>query len=393
MTPDPLPGTSLADPLLLYMRLIPRMIDEIEDYAIILLDAKGHVLHWNKGAEQIKGYAAEEIIGHHFRTFYTEDDRTGGLPEQLLELSRKAGSAAYEGWRVRKDGSQFWGSIVITAIHDEKGQVIGFTKVTRDLTERKLAAEKEAAYTRELETMNHQLRALHGELEMRVMELNRTNQDLQGFVHMVTLDLKAPLRKVETYVSLLFQEQASLSPRSQELRQRIERTLQRARHLINDLLSLATVHEDIALEPVALDEVLAEVQGELEATIREKQGQLHIDPLPIVKGNRTYLIQLFTNLLENALKYNRNIPEIHVSATTEDQEVIVAVQDNGIGIATEDHDRIFRSFERLHSAGDFEGNGIGLAICKKIVEVLGGNVTLTSRPGVGTTFYVRLALA
>src|SRR5947209_20064638 len=103
MNQDPLPSTSLADPLLLYMRLIPRMIDEIEDYAIILLDARGHVLHWNKGAEQIKGYKAEEIIGQHFRAFYVEDDRAQGLPDKLLEEARAAGRSAYEGWRVRKD--------------------------------------------------------------------------------------------------------------------------------------------------------------------------------------------------------------------------------------------------------------------------------------------------
>jgi PAS domain S-box-containing protein len=114
-----------------------RMIDEVEDYAILLLDRNGNIQNWNKGAEKIKGYKENEILGKNFRIFYTKEDQDNGLPELLIDKAVKQGKALHEGWRVRKDGTRFWGSIVITALHDDQKNVIGFSKVTRDLTERK----------------------------------------------------------------------------------------------------------------------------------------------------------------------------------------------------------------------------------------------------------------
>src|SRR6185437_13985142 len=110
------------------------MIGEVEDYAILMLDREGIIRNWNKGAEKIKGYTEKEIVGKHFRIFYTPHDREAGLPEQLIDKAVREGKAIHEGWRVRKNGSAFWGSIVITALHDPEGKVVGFSKVTRDLT-------------------------------------------------------------------------------------------------------------------------------------------------------------------------------------------------------------------------------------------------------------------
>src|SRR5687767_977299 len=122
-----------------------RMIEEIEEHAIVLLDEKGHVKVWNKGAEKIQGYKRSEIIGKNFQLFYTEDDRARNLPDALLEMARRNGKENDEGWRVRKDGSLFWASVVITVIHDEAGQVIGFSKIVQDLTDKKGAEETEKA--------------------------------------------------------------------------------------------------------------------------------------------------------------------------------------------------------------------------------------------------------
>ena len=119
--------------------LYHRMIDEVSDYAIIMLSPEGIVEHWNKGAEKIKGYTASEIIGKSFSIFYPEEDRKNKLPERLLDEARQSGRVAHEGWRVKKTGTRFWGSVVITALHDDANNIIGFSKVTRDLTERKLA--------------------------------------------------------------------------------------------------------------------------------------------------------------------------------------------------------------------------------------------------------------
>ena len=134
-----------------------KMIAEIEDYAIILLDTNGNIQNWNTGAEKIKGYKAEEIIGKNFRIFYLPQDRDNKLPEKLLERVIREGKSAYEGWRVRKDGSTFWGSIVVTALHDDNGEVIGLSKVTRDLTEKKKAEDKMREYLAELENRNSEL--------------------------------------------------------------------------------------------------------------------------------------------------------------------------------------------------------------------------------------------
>lgn len=119
-------------------QLYRKMVDEIQDYAIVLLDLDGTILSWNKGVEQIKGYKQDEIMGQNFRIFYLPEDRQSGLPEHLLELAKKEGRARHIGRRVRKDGSLFWGSILITALHDDEDNVVGFTKLTRELRDNEI---------------------------------------------------------------------------------------------------------------------------------------------------------------------------------------------------------------------------------------------------------------
>src|SRR6185503_16539965 len=118
------------------------LVNGVTDYAIFMLDAGGRVASWNNGARHLKGYTANEIIGQHFSRFYTEEDRAAGLPEKLLTIARTNGKVTSEGWRVRKDGVRFWASVVIDAIHGEKGEIIGYAKVTRDLTEQREAQQK-----------------------------------------------------------------------------------------------------------------------------------------------------------------------------------------------------------------------------------------------------------
>ena len=155
-----------------------RMISEVKDYAIILLNEQGIIENWNARAENIKGYSAAEVIGKRFDLFYTVEDRNNGLPDKLLNQAREKGSALQEGWRVRKNGSRFWGTIVITALHSKDGHVIGFSKVTRDLTEKKIAEEKAFAYTAELETQN---------------------DELEQYAYVASHDLQEPLRKIQTF--------------------------------------------------------------------------------------------------------------------------------------------------------------------------------------------------
>ena len=226
------------------------------------------------------------------------------------------------------------------------------------------------------------------------MELHQANEDMQDFVHMVTHDLKGPLRIAQSLFSFLVQmEQSHFSQKSVDLQGRIQRALQRSQKLIDGLLQLSTIRDGMALEPVDLTEVVNEVKSDLETSLLEKQATVHLDTLPLVQGNRTLLVQVFTNLLQNALKYNQGTPVIRISAERQADNAVIGVHDNGIGIAPEHHERIFRSLERLPEARSVEGSGMGLAICKKIVEALGGKIAVTSEQGEGSIFWVTLPLA
>ena len=163
------------------------MIAEIQDYAILLLDKDGLIQNWNKGAEKIKGYKAEEIIGTSFRIFYPKEDQEKQLPEMLIQEAINNNRAVHEGWRVRKDGTYFWGSVVITALHDDNKNVIGFSKVTRDLTERKLAEDRLLAYTGELKTKNKELESAYLDLQHARMQLadDRTRYIIEALPHIV----------------------------------------------------------------------------------------------------------------------------------------------------------------------------------------------------------------
>src|SRR5690606_19160369 len=162
--------------------LYHKMIEEVEDYAILLLNKDGIIQNWNLGAEKIKGYKEEEIVGKNFRTFYLDEDRKNNFPEKLINQAKEDGKAMHEGWRLRKDGSKFWGYIVITALHDEDGKVIGFSKVTRDLTERKLAEDKMLEYAKNIEIRNKQL---------------------EEYAYIASHDLQEPLRKIQIFTELL----------------------------------------------------------------------------------------------------------------------------------------------------------------------------------------------
>ena len=191
------------------------MVEEVEDYAIILLDREGIIQNWNKGAQKIKGYPESEIIGKSFSSFYLPDDRRDGLPEKLLSRAAEHGKTVHEGWRIRKDGSIFWGSTVLTALHGKDNNIIGFSKVTRDLTERKLAEDKLREYTRQLEFQN---------------------KELEQFAYAASHDMKAPLRKIHLFTSAIAESQANiLDEQSKEFLSRTINAVKRMDNLIENL--------------------------------------------------------------------------------------------------------------------------------------------------------------
>jgi len=350
-----------------------KMVEEVEDYAILLLDRDGRIMNWNKGAEKIKGYKEAEIIGRNFRIFYRPEDQIQQLPQKLIEQARSEGKAIHEGWRVRKDGTTFWGSVVLTALHDDLNNVIGFSKVTRDLTERKVAEDKIKQYTKELESQN---------------------RDLQQFAYAAAHDMKEPLRKVQFYTSAILEGIGSTLPAKEK--SYLERTADAAHRmqgLIEDLLTYTRLSGDVpSFETVALTPLMEEVLSHYQETIASIGAIIEMEPLPVVPGITFQLRQLFDNLIGNALKYHHTekTPHIIIRSKLENGKHHITIQDNGIGFEPKNCEKIFEMFERLHGRESYPGTGIGLALCQRIVQNHQGTISASGQVGAGATFTVTL---
>lgn len=355
-----------------------KMIDEIHDYAILLLDRNGFIQNWNQGACEIKGYTAEEIIGKNFRIFYTQPDIDRCLPEKLLMEASETGRASHEGWRVRKDKTLFWGSIVITCLHDADGNIIGFSKVTRDLTEKKSAEEKLKQYAQQLENKN---------------------KELEQFAYIASHDLREPLRKIVAFGDIARNSFKNGDERTENYLQKMQDASLRMMTLIDDLLEFSRIkNEDIPFTLTDLNYIIEQVKDDLENSIKNKDVKLSIDNLPICMVRPLQMRQLFQNLLSNAIKFNdKKPPEIHITcekiATKKSKSPVnykISVSDNGIGFSGEYKDRIFEIFHRIHGRAEYEGTGIGLATCKNIVEAHNGSITADGIEGKGATFTILL---
>ncbi|PYF76854.1 PAS domain S-box-containing protein [Pedobacter nutrimenti] len=355
-----------ADPT----RLI-RMIEEIDDYAILFLDRDGTIESWNKGAQEIKGYRADEVIGQNFSIFYTPEDLLGRKPEKLMDTAMKLGKASDEGWRVGKDGIRFWGSISIKAIYDE-GELIGFSKITRDLTDKFNIENAVSKYARELELRN---------------------KELEHFAYVASHDLQEPLLTVTSFIELLKEEYAERLDENAEMYLNfIKQSSERMRSMIKGLLDYSRLGRKLEIAEVDCNVLMKEIKEDLFINIKLGHATIIYENLPVVKGYAIELRQLFQNLISNALKFRNEgtDPVVVISAFKIKGGWKFSVKDNGIGIEERFRDKIFSIFQRLHSRMDYEGNGIGLAHCKKIVELHGGEISLESLPGVGSTFYFNL---
>jgi PAS domain S-box-containing protein len=505
-----------------------KMIDEVEDYAILRLDEAGTIINWNKGVQKIKGYTAQEIIGKNFSVFYRENDRASRLPEQLLNEAKQNGRALHEGWRVRKDGTNFWGSVAITALHNEQNEVIGYTKVTRDLTERKSAEENLSVQASELFRKNLELlsqkefvetilnssldlitvfdkelrfislnkhaveaykrndligktlkdtfpevvqtpmyddlcmalkgnmiqnsfykttffsesyenyyipltnnnqevygvlaishdnsnlleatekiRTVNAALEKKNKELERINDSLEQFAYVSSHDLQEPLRKIQTFSDLILTRIHNTGFKPDEYLHKIKSSANRMSLLINDLLTFSRMNKDDELRgPVDLDKLMGQVINDFELLIQQKKAIIHRTGLPTIVAIPIQMNQLFYNMLSNALKFCDKRPEIYITAKNLDERAILShlkldpekkyvhlnFKDNGIGFDQAFSDQVFTIFQRLNSTEKYSGTGIGLAICKKIVDNHGGHISVSSAPGKGASFDIYLPI-
>ncbi len=342
-----------------------KMVEEIEDYAILLLDTNGIVMNWNLGAEKIKGYKADEIIGKNFNLFYTNEDRESGLPEKLLKKAILNGKANEEGWRVRKDRTFFWGNILITAIHDENKEVIGFSKVTRDLTERKKAEDSSKLKDAFLSILSHEIRT----------PLNA----IMGFSNLL---LKRKLQETEKeYVS------------------NIKKAGENLLTIMNDTIDMSkieagtmTFHENnfnIRESFKAINELLQE-------KTRQKGLSLEFvcdhDVPKFLTGDQKRLEQIITHITSNAICYTEK-GTVHVNARVlknEGKTILLefSITDTGIGIPADKLNTIFERFRQVepHNNRKHGGLGLGLCIAKRLTELQGGTLTVDSELNVGSVF-------
>jgi len=372
---DPLaaPSQRLAAPDELFRLLVAT----IRDYAIFMLDATGHVATWNVGARRIKGYTADEIIGRHFSTFYPEVDIRAGKCEMELEVAAKEGRFEDEGWRVRKDGSQFWANVVITAIRNDAGVLLGFAKVTRDLTERKRSEEERAA-------------------RLAAEEANRIKDE---FLATLGHELRNPLAPIVTALQLTKLHGESASMREFQI---IERQVHHMIHLVDDLLDVARVARgklEVRKQIVDLRDSIARAI-EIASPLVEQKGhhfEVKVAPHPLlVDGDAPRLTQIFANLLNNAAKYTDPGGHIVMQVDRTDDRIVIEVRDDGIGITADLLPQLFEPFVQGPRASDRAdgGLGLGLGLVRSLVDLHGGSVEVRSAgPRQGSTFTVQLPAA
>jgi PAS domain S-box-containing protein len=349
------------------------IVSNVKDYAMLMLDTAGVVISWNDGAEKIKGYKADEIIGKNFSCFYTPQGLKDGKPALGLKQATEHDRFEDEGWRVRKDGSLYFADVVITALRDPTGQLRGFGKIIRDITERKKA---------------------EAQLVKMVEELKRSNNELQQFAYVASHDLQEPLRMVASFTQLLASRyKGQLDSEADEFIAFAVDGCNRMQRLIQDLLAYSRAGTgEKKLRQTSVEDALQAALANLREIIAESAAVVTNDPLPTITADGTQLTQVFQNLVGNAIKYRREkVPRVHVSAAkNERQEWIFSVRDNGLGIEAQYFEKIFILFQRLHPQNEFEGTGIGLAVSKKVVERMGGTIWVESERGKGSTFFFSL---
>ena len=358
----------------LRMRLL---IESIRDYAIFMLDCDGKVATWNPGAQQIKGYAASEIIGCHFSAFYPEEDVKAGKCEMELRVASQTGRFEDIGWRVRKDGSRFWANVVISAVRDDQGTLVGFAKVTRDLTERKRAEDERA-------------------LRVAAEEANRAKDE---FLAVLGHELRNPLAPIVTALQLM-KLRGDISTSKEQII--IERQVQHVTRLVDDLLDVSRITQkkiELRKETFELATVVAKAVEISSPLIEQRRHALSVEvPRKDMRltADPTRLAQVIANLLTNAAKYTDVEGRIELGAWRDGHEIVIQVKDSGIGIREDLLPKVFELFVQAPRSVDRSegGLGIGLTLVQSLVQMHGGTVVaLSDGLGRGSAFVVRLPAA
>jgi PAS domain S-box-containing protein len=359
------------------------MLESVVDYAIFMLDPEGRVATWNTGAQRIKGYSAAEIMGQHFSRFYPREDVEAGKARRALETAAREGRWSEEGWRLRKDGTAFWASVMISAVRDSKGRLLGFAKVTRDLTERK---------------------RVDAELVRAKIEAEKASDSKSQFLANMSHELRTPLNSLLILAKLLADNAGkNLNDKQVRFAQTIHASGMDLLNLINDLLDLAKI-EAGAITALHMGATpFSDISDELERTFREVASEKKLDfsvtiapGLPqSVRTDATRLKQILKNLLANAFKFTRSGSVVLRVEPRPDECVAFSVVDTGIGIPKDKQEIIFEAFQQADgsTSRQYGGTGLGLSISRELARLLGGLLEIESEPGKGSTFTLVLPLS
>jgi PAS domain S-box-containing protein len=373
-------------------RLLLAAIVDSSDDAIIGKDLNSIITSWNAGAQRIFGYTAKEIVGDSILTLIPPE--LHGEEKEIIGRIREGERVDhFETRRVTKDGRTVELSLTVSPIRNEAGEIVGASKIARDITERKRVE-------RELAEAQRQLRSHASELERRVSErtrdLQKTIAELESFSYSLTHDLRAPLRAIQSYLQIFMEDHgAKLDVAAAETMRKAIASTQRMDGMVLDLLAFTRLaHEAMPVEPTAVEKILGFICQDRPDFRRPKAEVSIQSPLPRVMGNSASLVQCLTNLLDNAVKFVAPgvKPKVRIYTEDEGEAVRLVVEDNGIGIKTTDQAALFRMFHRLHGS-EYPGTGIGLAIVRKAAERMGGCAGFESQPGRGSRFWLQLMKA
>ena len=364
------------------------MVDNLREYCIFFLDAAGSITDWTDSAQRMEGYSPSEMVGQHYALLFHQGEEGEALhnANEMLRMAASRGQHELHSWHSRKDGSQYWSHSVLIALRDDSGELRGFAKINRDMTDAK--------------RLDDLMRNINDELENRVVErteqLLAANKDLESFSYSVSHDLRSPLRHISSFVSLL---EEHLGTQGDETTQRYLGTIgNSARHmsqLIDGLLAFSRLGRS-AVNVTAVDFAML-VEAVVSQIAHDTEGRVVdwvIAPdLPVVQGDALLLREVWANLLGNAFKYSRPRERARIEIGWSVDPAVgytFHVRDNGVGFDTKYAQKLFGVFQRLHRASDFEGTGIGLALTRRILERHGGSIWAESQLGEGSVFYFSL---
>ena len=358
------------------------LVENVKDYAIFMLDANGNIRTWNAGAQRIKGYSADEVLGKHFSIFYPPSDIAAGKPQWELEVAQREGRVEDEGLRLKKDGSTFWADVVITALYDSQSKLYGYAKVTRDISDRKLLEEQRERLVRE--------QALREEAE-------RVNQAKDNFLLVLSHELRTPLTPILGWTKML--RKMDHQPQVSRALQVIERNAKLQTSIIEDLLDISRIVTGrITLErsTIGVAQLIESCVETVRAAAEDKRITItfvmesSVGPIP---GDYTRLQQVLWNILNNAIRFTPPGGAIEIRLRKSGEEAEISIRDTGIGIGAENLKYIFDRFWQVDATPTRKhgGLGIGLSIARTLVELHGGTIAARSEGlGKGSTFIIRL---